>query len=512
MAVLNYTPQSGVLTTPQQEKTGIDEANQIYLEGGFPALLSYYGPKVKEGISGAYDYATNPENSQEVTSNVFETVLGVDPTAPDMADAGLAALFAGMTAGRGGKAAKGIAKALGGKRKAADTINDKFADEVAMRDLERRVYDLTSVEDFIDYGQQTGNKVSTPFQVSGPKMTVKEIQDMESARKFTPAADGYYDPKTFNPEDFEIDSLIIPNPGDPTVGGSLIQSLSGKSNVTNTSGTDFMRQMPGSDGKSPIWASGDNVMYKQQERGLEAGDNPVYFVSNEQGPKSVPFNSVVAQRYEELLDPSSISAKGAKEINISLERRVKNAETGELAPIKSWQKNIPAANTPEFAKWLHNLPGTIKSEVILRLNTGKAIGEGAPDVREIIHSFIGRDNAWSIDRGKMQSDLSSNKLVSGLKNDPLVGKSIARVDSGVPLRPSANPSFPTETTGEYVGGFGFRPTRSQVWRDWYDKGGFANRAPNAGHRAFTLSYPVQKVDREWQDTLMKLREAAIRQK
>ena len=396
--------------------------------------------------------------------------------------------------------------------RAATVINNSSADAAAMRDLERRVYDLTSADDFINYGQQTGNKISTPFQVGGPKMTVDEIQKMEAAKKFTPASEGYYDPKTFTPEDFEIGSYVIPNPGDPTIAGALQESLSGKSNVINQSGTDFMRQMPTDGANPPIWASGDRVMNTLQSKGIEAKDNPAYFVSNEQGPKSVPFNSVVAQRYEELLDPSAISSKGAQEIKNFLERRVKNAETGKLAPIKEWQKNIPAANSPEFAKWLHNLPGTTKSEVVLRLNTGKAINEGAPDVREIIHSFIGDDAAWSIDRDKMISALTSNKSVSGLIGDPLVGKSIARVDQGVPLRPSSNTSFPIETTGEYVGGFGFRPRRSDVWRDWYSEGNFANRPPNAGHRAFTLSYPVQKVDREWQDTLMKLREDAIRQK
>jgi hypothetical protein len=342
-------------------------------------------------------------------------------------------------------------------------------------------------------------------------MTVDQIEAFEAAHKFSPATKGYFDPKIFTPEDFEIGSLIIPNPGDPTAGGRLIQSASGPSDVVNVSGTDFMRQIGEGEGNPAIWASAPSVMKKLQNRGLLADGNPAYFVSSEQGAESVLFNAVAAERYEELFDPSKISKKGATEIRKALERRKKDKE-GNIAPIAKWQKNIPDPSSPKFAKWLHSLPGTTKSEVIQRLNKDKIISEGAPDVREIIHSVTAPENVWALDKDAAWAKNLANDTVPGLLYDPLVGKSIAKVDPGVPLRPSPNPSFPIETTGEYVGGFGFRPTRSQVWRDWYAGKNLANKPVNAAHRGFTLSYPVQRVDAEWQDTLMKLREEAMRQK
>ena len=415
-----------------------------------------------------------------------------------------------LGANRGGKSSGLLGLSAAGGESGATNAGG-LLDLDAMRDLEKRVYNLSDVNDFIEIGKQTGNKVSVPFQVGGPKMTVDEIEALEAAHKFSPAKEGYFEPKIFTPEDFEIGSLIIPNPGDPTAAGRLIQSASGPSNVVNVSGTDFMRQIGDGEGNPAIWASGPSVMTKLQNRGLLADGNPAYFVSSEQGAESVLFNTVAAERYEELFDPSKISKKGATEIRKALERRTKDKE-GNLAPIAKWQENIPDPSSPKFAKWLHSLPGTTKSEVIQRLNKDKIISEGAPDVREIIHSVTAPENVWALDKDAAWAKNLANDTVPGLLYDPLVGKSIARVDPGVPLRPSTNPSFPTETTGEYVGGFGFRPTRSQVWRDWYAGKNLANKPVNAAHRGFTLSYPVQMVDAEWQDTLMKLREEAMRQK
>ena len=409
------------------------------------------------------------------------------------------------------KSGKSMADALNPDR-AADIINNKFADADEMRKLERRVYNLTDIDDFTGHGKKTGNLISTPFQANGPKMSVNDIESMESALKFKPVSKGYYDKKIFSPEDFELGSLIIPNPGDPTLGGRLQSSISGKSNVINTSGPDFMRQKPKGQEAPPIWASGDKVMGDLQNRAILAGDNPAYFVNLQQGPKSVPFNAVAAQRYEELLDTSKITTKGADEAEKMLYHQSVNKSTGKVTPLAPWQKNIPRANSPEFAQWLHNLPGTSKSEVVLRLNKGKVIDEGMPDVREIIRSFIGSDSAWSVDKAKALSDLANNKSVNGLMGDPLVGGSIAKVTPGAPLSKSDNPSFPTKTTGEYSGDFGFRPRRSEVWRDWYTKGNYANKPDNSAHRGFTLAYPPQVVDRQWQDVLMKNREDAIRQK
>ena len=81
------TPQSGVLTTPQQQKTGLDEANQIYLDGGFPALLSYYGPKVTESIASASNYATDPiiPSPLEVMRKLGLNVPDFNPTVEDAA-------------------------------------------------------------------------------------------------------------------------------------------------------------------------------------------------------------------------------------------------------------------------------------------------------------------------------------------------------------------------------------------------------------------------------------------
>ena len=409
------------------------------------------------------------------------------------------------------KSGKSMADALNPDR-AADIINNKFADADEMRKLERRMYGLTDIDDFIGHGKKTGNLISTPFQSGGPKMSVNDIESMESALKFKPVSKGYYDKKIFSPEDFELGSYIIPNPGDPTLGGRLQSSISGKSNVINTSGPDFMRQKPKGQEAPPIWASGDKVMGDLQKRAILAGDNPAYFVNLQQGPKSVPFNAVAAQRYEELLDTSKITTKGADEAEKMLYHQSVNKSTGKVTPLAPWQKNIPRANSPEFAQWLHSLPGTSKSEVVLRLNKGKVIDEGMPDVREIIRSFIGSDSAWSVDKAKALSDLSNNKAVSGIMGDPLVGGSIAKVTPGAPLSKSDNPSFPTKTTGEYSGDFGFRPRRSEVWRDWYTKGNYANKPDNSAHRGFTLAYPPQVVDRQWQDVLMKNREDAIRQK
>tara|TARA_R110000787_G_scaffold193035_3_gene304575 strand:+ start:1310 stop:3001 length:1692 start_codon:yes stop_codon:yes gene_type:complete len=490
--------------------------NLSLLEGLSSAYESWQAPDPTT-MQGALDYAAMPA----------QAVVGMAKAVPDILtnamdnpnDKGAmfdlaSSLFGGSLFGT----APSGALRMGGRSaknpdRAADIINSKFSNATEMRDLERRMYDLTNADDFINSAKESGNKVTTPFTVGGPKMAVDEIEAMEAARKFSPVSKGYHTEKIFSPEDFEIGSYLIPNPGDPTVGGRLLESVSGKSKLTNTSGTDFMRQVSDKTGTSPaVWASGDTVMNTLQKKALLAKDNPAYLISAEQGPKSAPFNAVIAKRYEELLDTSKITSKGADEAEKMLNHRQVNRKTGEVAAAAPWQKNIPRADSPKFSTWLHSLPGTSKSEVVLRLNRGGVIDEGMPDVRDIIHSFIGSDSAWAVDKATAMSDIAANKSVRGLIGDPLVGKSIARATPGFPLRPSTNPSFPIEGTGEYVGGFGFRPRRSEVFRDWYADNNLVNRPDNAAHRGFSLSYPTQVVDAEWQDTLMKLRDAAIRQK
>jgi hypothetical protein len=538
MAVLNYTPQSGVLPVDQeltlanlaQRLSGPENALMTRGIGGILGMAQmardYDYPDTALGLLSLPAKAVTGlgaammQAPAEMIDSANEQVAGLNDgsevTEGALSMLGMGGVLGSMPRGAlaSGIARRDLPKQISNQfsgRTDAELDRDKFADEVAMRDLERRVYDLTNSGDFIDAAKQSGNKVSTPFTVGGPKMTVDDIQAMESSLKFDPASAGYYDKKIFSPEDFEIGATIVPNPGDPTIGGRLLESASGPSKIINTSGTDFMRQHPELAGDPAIWASGDAVMNKLQKRVLTAKENPAYFVSAEQGPKSVPFNSVIGQRYEELLDTSKVSKKGADEVDVILNHR-QVSKDGTVAAEAPWQKNIPRVDDPRFADWLHSLPGTSKSEIVLRLNKGKVIDEGMPDVREIIRSFVGADSAWAIDKGKAMENLASNKLVNGLIGDPLVGKSIARVSPGAPLRPSSNQSFPTETTGEYVGGFGFRPRRSEVFRDWYADNNLINRPDNAAHRGFSLSYPTQVVDAEWQDTLMKLREAAIRQK
>ncbi len=97
----------------------LEEMNAVNNESGFEGLVDTYGPEIREALSDLASYVNDPENAENVSSIAFETVLGVDPTDPNLKDAGLTAILGAMASKRarqmkaGAKLAKQLAQETG---------------------------------------------------------------------------------------------------------------------------------------------------------------------------------------------------------------------------------------------------------------------------------------------------------------------------------------------------------------------------------------------------------------
>ena len=61
--------------------------------------------------------------------------------------------------------------------------------------------------------------------------------------------------------------------------------------------------------------------------------------------------------------------------------------------------------------------------------------------------------------------------------------------------------------GDYVGGIEGGLPRALAFPEWYNMRRAGNKSPGTDHRSFELSKPVQRVDQQWIDTVMKHMEA-----
>ncbi len=142
-------------------RKNLEEIDAVYKKDGAQGLIDTYGPALRDRLEDLYAYATDPKNGDKVRKQAFEVLLGVDPTDPDLTDAGLAAVLGSVVSTRA-KQGKAVIKAAKGT---------KPAQSVHMASEKANLYDGPTVdrpfEKDYPHGAQTDKAGNLTHDIDG---------------------------------------------------------------------------------------------------------------------------------------------------------------------------------------------------------------------------------------------------------------------------------------------------------------------------------------------------------
>jgi len=282
--------------------------------------------------------------------------------------------------------------------------------------------------------------------------------------------------KIISPEQLQ-GAVIIPATGDRTAAGRLLTEIEGvrlPEPVALEGGMDFMRS------HSPYgsaWASDKGVISSLAKRVQEAakqGSGDVYMAY-------MPMSHVGGDFSTMMTDALLQQVRGAK-----ISKKIKREFDNEVRLHRPEWKGV---DSPEARAQL-NENGALRHAFIDRMDLDQFREAGFPSL--------------PITRAAITEQSLMNVPIHG------GGLSIAKMDpSG---RIISNPIVPhttynTQLGGQYVGGFDRPVPRDFLFSNFTSARRAAGTDPSGDMRSFNLSYPSQRADQQWLDSVMKYMES-----
>lgn len=280
--------------------------------------------------------------------------------------------------------------------------------------------------------------------------------------------------RTISPESMQ-GGVAFPLVGDRSAAGRILEELEGTPvNVRLEGGPEFMRANPGM-----AWASGKGVLKSLSDRvrqGAESGGD-VYGVYTAMGPQSVDFNTMVT---EALLKQLDINALRKKDIQ-AFDRAVRSIK-GQGGKFKA--PDFPGIENPEIHSLLMEGPGGQRDAFVKAMGKAQFQKSGFPDV---IAARVGVTDPALLDIPRGSSGFTVAKM------EP----------AGRVLEESGHTTYPFDLAGEYVGGFERQIPHDIMFHDPIEAKRILGSTATGAHKSLELNAPLQYLDQEWLDRVMK---------
>jgi hypothetical protein len=277
--------------------------------------------------------------------------------------------------------------------------------------------------------------------------------------------------------------VAIPLVGDRAAAGRILQDVEGqrlKTPVKLQGGPGFMQThtFEGQPEKSAAWASGKGVVSalgNQTRRAVEmAGTEKVYAPYVAMSPTGVDYNTMISRAILGQLDVDSLSKRAIQSFN----REVRKVEP-RFVGVESPQLEAQLFGGSKEA-------GPIRKAFVDRMGLEKFRQRGFPDVAATRKAIT-------------EPELLHEELGS-------TGYNIARLDPegrivDDPLIP--HETYPIQLRGEYFGSLEDQVPYRDFFQGFSDKRRAFGNPQGSDWRAFSMSAPIQQLDQEWLDRVMK---------
>jgi hypothetical protein len=277
--------------------------------------------------------------------------------------------------------------------------------------------------------------------------------------------------------------VAIPLVGDRAAAGRILQDVEGqrlKTPVKLQGGPGFMQThtFEGQPEKSAAWASGKGVVTalgNQARRAAEmAGTDKVLAPYVAMSPTGVDYNTMISRAILGQLDVDSLSKRAVQSFN----REVRKVEP-RFVGVESPQLESQLFGGSKEA-------GKVRKAFVDRMGLEEFRQRGFPDVA-------------ATRKAVTEPELLNEQLGS-------TGYNIARLDPegrivDDPLIP--HETYPMQLRGEYLGSLEDQVPYRDFFQGFSDKRRAFGNPEGSDWRAFSMSAPIQQLDQEWLDRVMK---------
>jgi hypothetical protein len=389
----------------------------------------------------------------------------------DLSGAGIAAL--GLIPVVGGVASR----TLKGSRGAFGSPSlEKQRGSLGIVSLDSPIEDQLS----LPLGEQKRLKVGYYHPVSGGLKLKTLPKDMD----YELSPSGVLVPsKTIKPEDMEGGRVIF-DAGDRAVAGQKLVRINGidlEFPIDLMGGPQFMmyqKHLRDNGGIGSIWASDQGAITSLTRQAV--GDEDVYFMPTVMTQTGLDFNTMMSDALIQQADKMKITKKSKK----AFDKAVKN--------IRPEWKGIDSPEARE--QLLEN--GPLRHAFVDRMDQAEFQSMGFPDVAQTRVAIT--DPAY-LDLPFASGGMTVGKVDKG---NPILNKKGEVVGFEPVESPNLpHPTYSTQLSGDYVGGFEVPVPRQLLAPDFYKKRREMGAGTGGDARSFQLTKPTQQATPEWVDTI-----------
>lgn len=389
----------------------------------------------------------------------------------DLSGAGIAAL--GLIPVVGGVASRTLKGSRGAFRSPS---LEKQRGSLGIVSLDSPIEDQLS----LPLGEQKRLKVGYYHPVSGGLKLKTLPKDMD----YELSPSGVLVPsKTIKPEDMEGGRVIF-DAGDRAVAGQKLVRINGidlEFPIDLMGGPQFMmyqKHLRDNGGIGSIWASDQGAITSLTRQAV--GDEDVYFMPTAMTQTGLDFNTMMSDALIQQADKMKITKKSKK----AFDKAVKN--------IRPEWKGIDSPEARD--QLLEN--GPLRHAFVDRMDQAEFQSMGFPDVAQTRVAIT--------DPSYLDLPFASGGMTVGKvdKGNPILNKKGEVVGFEPVESPNLpHPTYSTQLSGDYVGGFEVPVPRQLLAPDFYKKRREMGVGTGGDARSFQLTKPTQQATPEWVDTI-----------
>ena len=277
--------------------------------------------------------------------------------------------------------------------------------------------------------------------------------------------------------------VAIPLVGDRAAAGRILEEVEGKrlrNPVKLQGGPGFMQThtFEGQPEKSAAWASGKGVVTalgNQARRAAElAGTDKVIAPYVAMSPEGLDYNTMLSRAILGQLDIGSLSKRAVQSFN----REVRKVEP-RFVGIESPQLEAQLFGGAKEA-------GNVRKAFVNRMGLEEFRQRGFPDVAAT-RKAITEPELLHRDVGATGYNIARLDPEGRIVDDPLI----------------PHETYPVQLRGEYMGSLEDEVPYREFFQGFSDKRRAFGNPEGSDWRAFSMSAPIQQLDQEWLDRVMK---------
>ena len=295
--------------------------------------------------------------------------------------------------------------------------------------------------------------------------------------------------KIITPEDI-FGGVALPFVGDRAAAGRILTEIGGKNlsyPVELQGGPDYMRThtFPNSPEESSIWASGKNVvknLYNRSKFAREIAEREmggkftgdVYGVYSAMSPTGVDYNTMLTEALLGQIDTSTMSRSAINAFDSAMRKTNKNWAGLEHPAIQ------------EQLLGQDKSAGKARKAFVKNMSMADFQGLGFPDVAAA-RKAITEPSLLDVPVGSS-------------------GYNIGKINVDAPITAEQRLphwTYPTQLGGEYFGSLDQPVPFRDMWREFTELRRIGKDPEKSDWRSLGMSVPLQKLDQEWLDSIMK---------